>query len=98
MTGTYTYFMQVSTVSARYATNTTDPLYLQGKIALLQESTARFKEVLYSALQVFQELNVECSEYLEVNDDYADKLELSVLQESDSEYVDSSEFSDCDEM
>ena len=90
--------MQVSTAPARYAANTTDPLYLQGRIALLKE---RFKEVLYSALQVFQkipEINVEFSEYLEINDDYVDNFELGVLQESDSEYVDSSELSDCDDM
>ena len=33
-------------------------------------------EVLYSALQVFQEMNVESSVYLELNDDYADYLQL----------------------
>ena len=34
------------------------------------------KEVLYSVLQVFQDMNVECSEYLELNDDHTDYVEL----------------------
>ena len=45
-------------MSARYATNTNDHLS---------------KEILYSALaalQIFQEMNVESSEYLELNNDY----------------------------
>ena len=92
------YYVQVS-VSTRYATNTTAPLYVQGKIALLKESIARFKDILYNTLQIFQtipEVQMDSNEYLnelEVNNEHINNH--SILQDSctsESEY--DSEFSD----
>ena len=40
-------------VTTRYETDTTDPLYLQGNIAILKESIADFQDMLCNALKTF---------------------------------------------
>ena len=40
-------------VKTRYETDTTDPLYSKGKIAILKESIADFQEMLCNSLKTF---------------------------------------------
>jgi len=72
---------------------------LQGKIALLTESIAKFKDMLYNSIKIFKTVSETPGECLDETENDNSVDNNIIVQDnciSDSEY--NSEFSDYDDM
>ena len=83
------YVQHDSTPIGKYATCTTDRLFLQGKAALLEQGVAHCKATLRNALWVFRSTaRLEVCGYGEESTISADDFDMSDIEGSDTDYSD----------